>query len=84
MVSEHAGVVERFDPAMAGALLPAGVSAGDLAARLRAWRGDMNGWTSRAASTAWRIRQRTWDDMAVELVDLIEASPRSDAQRIPA
>jgi hypothetical protein len=44
----------------------------------------MHGWISRAASTAMRIRQRTWNDMAVELVAAIEAPPRAGAERIPA
>jgi hypothetical protein len=80
MVTGTAGVVERFDSAMAGALLPAEVSPDDLAGRLRSWRDDLAGWRDRAASTAQRIRARSWDDMAAEIV----AAVQQTAERIPA
>jgi glycosyltransferase involved in cell wall biosynthesis len=80
MVTRTAGVVERFDTAMAEALLPEAITATELAARLRAWREDMNGWRDRSASTAARIRSRSWEDMASEFVDLVQQAPR----RIPA
>jgi glycosyltransferase involved in cell wall biosynthesis len=74
MVTETAGVVERFDSTMAPALLPQGVSADDLADRLRAWRSDVEGWRSRASATASRLRARSWTAMAAELVAVAQAS----------
>ena len=74
MVTETAGVVERFDTTMAPALLPQGVSADDLADRLRAWRTDVEGWRSRASATAARLRARSWTAMAAELVAVAQAS----------
>ena len=71
MVTESAGIAERFGPGMSEALLPDGVSAQQLAARLRAWRGDVAGWRTRAAFTAARLRGRSWTDMAAELVDIV-------------
>src|SRR5687767_1614005 len=64
MVTRTAGVAERFDAAMTEALLPAQITPGDLAAKLAAWRGDVDGWRARTAATAARIRARTWDHMA--------------------
>jgi glycosyltransferase involved in cell wall biosynthesis len=72
MVTRTAGVVERLDPSLAEALLPEGVTAEQLADRLRAWRGDMSGWRERVASTADRVRAWSWDDMATQLVDVVE------------
>jgi glycosyltransferase involved in cell wall biosynthesis len=74
MVTETAGVVERFDAAMAPALLPQGMDAEGLADRLRAWRADTEGWRSRASATAARLRARSWTAMAAELVAVAEES----------
>jgi glycosyltransferase involved in cell wall biosynthesis len=77
MVTPTAGVVERFDvPPSSEAVLPEGASPSALAARLRAWRGDIEGWKRRIAITAARIRARTWDDMAAEIVELVEPGGR--------
>ena len=80
MVTRTAGVVERFDAAMAPALLPEAVTASDLADRLRGWRRDLPGWRASAASTVHRIRSRSWADMAAEIVDAAQDRP----QRISA
>jgi glycosyltransferase involved in cell wall biosynthesis len=72
MVTRSAGVVERFDGAMAEALLPDGITPMQLADRLRSWRADVQGWRARAAGTAARLRARSWTDMAAELVSLAE------------
>ena len=74
MVTETAGVVERFDATMSPALLPQGVTADGLADRLRAWRGDVEGWRSRASATAARLRARSWTAMAAELVAVAHES----------
>jgi glycosyltransferase involved in cell wall biosynthesis len=74
MVTETAGVVERFDSTMSPALLPQGVTADGLADRLRAWRADVEGWRSRAAATAARLRARSWTAMAAELIAVVQES----------
>jgi glycosyltransferase involved in cell wall biosynthesis len=74
MVTETAGVVERFDSTMSPALLPPGVTADALADRLRAWRADVEGWRARASATAARLRARSWAAMAAELVALVQES----------
>jgi glycosyltransferase involved in cell wall biosynthesis len=80
MVTRNAGVVERFDDAMAEALLPEGVTPPQLTERLRSWRADVPGWRARAATTAARLRARSWADMAAELVAVVHRSP----ERVPA
>ena len=80
LVSEQAGVVERFDPPLRPCVLPAGADGALLASRLREWRGDVPGWRARARSTADRLRGRSWMDMAAELV-AVAAGAR---QRVPA
>jgi glycosyltransferase involved in cell wall biosynthesis len=74
MVSRTAGVAERFDAAMAEALLPEQTTAAVLASRLSAWRNDVEGWRARAGATAARIRARSWDDMAGEFVRLVDGA----------
>jgi glycosyltransferase involved in cell wall biosynthesis len=74
MVTETAGVVERFDAAMSPALLPQGMTADDLADRLRGWRADVEGWRSRASMTAAGLRARSWTAMAAELVAVAQES----------
>ena len=75
MVTSHAGIVERFDYYFSGALLPRDVTDDVLAARLRDWSTDVDGWRARAASTADRLRARSWDDMAAEIVAVAASGP---------
>ena len=74
LVTETAGVVERFDASMSPALLPQGVTADVLVERLRAWREDAEGWRSRAAATGARLRARSWTAMAAEIVAVAHQS----------
>jgi glycosyltransferase involved in cell wall biosynthesis len=80
MVTKNAGVVERFDDGMAEALLPDGVTPPQLTERLRSWRADVPGWRARAATTAVRLRARSWADMAAEIVAVVHRS----RERVPA
>jgi glycosyltransferase involved in cell wall biosynthesis len=68
MVTSTAGVVERFDHDLEPSLLPSRVTAELLQARLRDWSADVEGWRTRARSTAVRLRARSWDDMARDVV----------------
>ena len=68
MVTSTAGVVERFDHDLEPSLLPSCVTAELLQARLRDWSADVEGWRTRARSTAVRLRARSWDDMARDVV----------------
>lgn len=77
MITRSAGVVERFDPRMADALLPDAVTPDALADRLRRWRSDIPGWRASAASTAARIRSRSWHDVAADLVSIVTRVPQA-------
>lgn len=81
LVSQAAGVTERFDSALSEALLPGGITSDDLARRLRLWREDVEGWRARAAETAARLRARSWQEMAAELIVVAEQPVRD---RVPA
>lgn len=72
LVSASAGVAERFPDDLRPLLLPDPEDAGDLAARLRDWRDDIESIRARVASFADALRGRTWDDMAAEIVGRIE------------
>ena len=72
LVSASAGVAERY-PDAPRLLLPDPEDAADLAARLRRWRDDLPEARARFGRLGERLRRRTWDDMAAEIVALIEA-----------
>jgi glycosyltransferase involved in cell wall biosynthesis len=80
MVTSTAGVVERFDHEQEMAVLPSPVTSESLEARLRDWALDVEGWRSRAASTAATLRARSWDDMAS---DIVAAALQERAARAP-
>lgn len=68
LVTDNAGIVERFDDDLSAMRLPRNVTADHLADRLREWATDVAGWRERTAATAAQLQQRTWDDMASEIV----------------
>jgi glycosyltransferase involved in cell wall biosynthesis len=75
MVTDAAGIVERFDDELTGCLLPRDLTAELLADRLREWAEDVEGWRARAASTAVKLQRRSWDEMASELVRMAVDRP---------
>jgi glycosyltransferase involved in cell wall biosynthesis len=74
MVSSTAGIVERFDGGLAASLLPPEPPPGFLADRLRLWAEDPDGWRAAAAPTAARLRARSWDETAAEIVTVATAA----------
>jgi glycosyltransferase involved in cell wall biosynthesis len=76
IVSADAGVAERIPPSMHALLLRDPDDAGELAARLRAWRGSMDIHRDAALGLSAELRSRTWDDMAALIETIIlEALP---------
>lgn len=71
IVSASAGVAERYPAELAGLLLQDADSATELSARLRAWRDD-GSVRERVGAFAADLRTRTWDDMAADIVRLVE------------
>ena len=76
-VTRSAGVAERYPGNLADLLLSDPPNTADLVQRLRRWRSDMSGYSARVAHFSATLRQRTWTDMAREIVDLLRVSPRS-------
>ncbi|HEY6395781.1 MAG TPA: glycosyltransferase family 4 protein, partial [Candidatus Binataceae bacterium] len=74
MVSASAGVAERYPSELGELLLPDPEDAGDLAKRILSWRTDICGWKLRVVPLANSLRQRTWEDMAHEIVAIAENS----------
>jgi glycosyltransferase involved in cell wall biosynthesis len=73
LVTAAAGVAERYPADLSQLLLQEPESASELTSRLLAWRDDA-GLTERVAEFATRLRSRTWDHMAREIVALGEES----------
>ncbi|CAN5837788.1 hypothetical protein BH23PLA1_BH23PLA1_22550 [soil metagenome] len=72
IVSASAGVAERYPIDLQDLLLPDPENAEDLAEGLLRWRRDLERYRERVKPLADSIRARTWDDMAAELVQVIE------------
>jgi glycosyltransferase involved in cell wall biosynthesis len=72
VVSADAGVVERCRPELAPLLLRDPGDPGELAGRLEAWRADPDAHRRAAAVVGERLRLRSWDDMAAEMLTLLE------------
>lgn len=73
IVSASAGVAERYPADLSGLLLQDVESARELSERLRAWRDD-GSVRDRVGAFAADLRRRTWDDMAADIVRLVEGS----------
>jgi glycosyltransferase involved in cell wall biosynthesis len=69
LVTATAGVAERYPADLSQLLLQDPTSVTELTARLAAWREDA-GIAERVADFAARLRSRTWDHMAREIVAL--------------
>jgi glycosyltransferase involved in cell wall biosynthesis len=71
LVSGSAGVAEQYPEALRDLLLADCDDAPALASRLRDWRAKSQEYSEAARGLADRLRQRTWDVMAEELVALM-------------
>ena len=72
LVSEGAGVAERYPADLADLLLRDGADAREIAASLRAWRANAERARERVAAFSSELRARSWDDMAREIERLLE------------
>jgi glycosyltransferase involved in cell wall biosynthesis len=69
LVSATAGVAERYPQELASLLIGDPESANELVERLLSWRGD-RGIASRVAAFSTRLRARSWDHMARDIVSI--------------
>jgi glycosyltransferase involved in cell wall biosynthesis len=74
IVSRTAGVAECYPEDLRPLLLDDPESAGELAERLQAWRAQPQAWQARARAAGASLRRRTWDFMAQEIVEAVQAS----------
>ena len=74
LVSADAGVAERYPVELAELLIADPDSPVELAERLRAWRRDMERIQAMVVPFSHALRERTWEDMAGQLVQLVESA----------
>jgi glycosyltransferase involved in cell wall biosynthesis len=72
IVSASAGVAEMYPERLAELLLRDTNDASELVARLIAWRRDIDRFRQDVAAFSARLLSRSWDDMAAEIVRLVE------------
>jgi hypothetical protein len=72
VVGRGAGVAERIPPPLDGLLLDDPDDAGELAARLLAWRAWVDAHRAAALALSEALRGWTWDHMAARVVDIVE------------
>ena len=74
IVSESAGVAERYPDELRWLLISDPESPAELRERLLSWRGDVLSLARRVAPLAERLRAVTWDAMAAEMMATLEAA----------
>ena len=72
IVSASAGIAERYPAEIRDLLLPDPEDTSDLTARMLSWRSNLNGAKERIEPIARMLRGHTWDDMARQIVELVE------------
>ena len=73
LVSQGAGVAERYPENLQGLLLPDPDDPAELARRLLAWRENRREVVGKVASFSEQLRARSWDDMAATFLESIGA-----------
>jgi glycosyltransferase involved in cell wall biosynthesis len=68
-----AGVAERYTPALQDLLLPDANDTEDLVRRLYKWQERAEYYQQQAIDLSARLRRHTWDDMARDILNAIEA-----------
>ncbi len=74
IVSGSAGVAELYPEELRTLLIDDPQSAEELASRLRSWREASTELAGRLRSLTERVRSRSWDDMAAEMVALMRTA----------
>ncbi|HEV7857239.1 MAG TPA: glycosyltransferase family 4 protein [Pyrinomonadaceae bacterium] len=72
MVSACAGIAERYPQDLLEMVLPDAEDVGDLVTRMLRWRSKMDQWKISFAPLALTLRNHTWNDMAREIVSVVE------------
>ncbi|MGH7917790.1 MAG: glycosyltransferase family 4 protein, partial [Candidatus Binataceae bacterium] len=80
MVTRTAGIAERY-PAELSDLLLDRDDADSLMAKLLRWRSDIDGFKNRVAPLGRLLRSHSMDDMAAQIVAIVEAAPPAASMR---
>lgn len=72
IVSRSAGVAEKIADDLAPLMLPDPLRVDDLVARIRVWHEDPLHWQAAAERAGAALRARTWNQMADEIVRIVE------------
>lgn len=75
IVSAGAGVAERYPAELRELLLEDPESPAEIAARLHRWRSRRDHYERVTARLSARLRERSWDDMAVDFLRAVDAEP---------
>jgi len=72
IVSRSAGVAEEYPASLGDLLLTNSDDAVELVERLQRWRRNRDAFDATVALLGQRLRSRTWDDMAAEIVTAVD------------
>jgi glycosyltransferase involved in cell wall biosynthesis len=72
IVTSCAGVAERYPKTFAGLIVSDPPRAEPLMRALQAWRAEQAAWRERTADFAAHLSARSWDDMATDIVAVLE------------
>jgi glycosyltransferase involved in cell wall biosynthesis len=72
IVTQTAGVAERFPPSLGSLVVSNPPRADALVTSLRAWRASADAWRARVAPVGAALCARSWDDMSAEIVAAVE------------
>jgi glycosyltransferase involved in cell wall biosynthesis len=72
LVSAGSGVAERYPRELADLLIADADNPGELAERLRMWRGQTERYRELVRPVAESLRARTWDHMAADVAGFVE------------
>jgi glycosyltransferase involved in cell wall biosynthesis len=78
LVSQAAGVAERYPPELQDLVLPDPEDVEDLARRIARCRESLESFRRRAAAFGAVLRSRSWHDVAAEIVTLVEEAEGGD------
>jgi len=74
LVSGRAGIAERYPADLRDLILDDPENVDALVTRLLAWRSSLDTWKPRVADFSERLRAYTWERMASDIVELVEAT----------
>jgi glycosyltransferase involved in cell wall biosynthesis len=74
LVSADAGVAERYPESLRDFLIARPLKVDFLVEKLNAWRSALDSWRELALCISKKLREYTWNDMAREIVALIDES----------